>query len=87
MIKGSIRKISHLVTLLLMTAIATGCGGGGGGNESGFTGGGGPATYTLNLSLTDSEGNNVSDLAGGESADLTVGERRRQWRIGCRLEY
>ena len=72
MIKGSIRKISHLVTLLLMTAIATGCGGGGGGSDSGFTGGGGPATYTLNLSLTDSQGNDVSDLAGGESADLTV---------------
>ena len=74
MIKGSIRKISHLVTLLLMTAIATGCGGGGGGgaSDSGFTGGGGLATYTLNLSLTDSQGNDVSDLAGGESAELIV---------------
>ena len=72
MIKGSIRKISHLVTLLLMTAIATSCGGSGGGSDSGFTGGGGPASYTLNLSLTDSQGNDVSELAGGESAELTV---------------
>ena len=74
MIKGAIRKISHLLTLLLMAAIATGCGGGGGGNDNGFTGSNQQPEpdYTLELTLTDAQGDAITELSSGESADLEV---------------
>ena len=73
MIKGWLRKTIHLAALLLLALLVSACGGGGGGGDSSFTGSSQQQTdYSLSLSLTDSNGNDVTELNSGDSASLVV---------------
>ena len=64
MIKGSIRKISHLVTLLLIAVLASSCGGGGddGGNGSGFVPAPEPEGADISVSITDRDGSAITEI-------------------------
>ena len=64
MIKGSIRKISHLVTLLFIAILASSCGGGGddGGNGSGFVPPPEPEGADISVSITDRDGSAITEI-------------------------
>ena len=74
MIKGWIRKMNRLATFVATAVLVTACGGGGGteDNGTGFVPAAPPQGAKINITLTDLEGNEITEISPIKSGTFLI---------------